>query len=574
MILSLHCPGASPFGCAIRDWERPFSADSEENPANAGKKVTLFRQVAWNVSSADCACLQAIASLRLRGDPCAPLVLPESFFPVTLARTALSLVLALQLAACGGGGSSSSGPPATGGGGGTATPTPTPTTAACSLRARQDYADAVLNEWYLFPDLLAQVNRAAFSNLDDYLDASVAPARAAGRDRFFTFATSIAEENAFINSGATAGFGVRLFYDTAARRLFVIEAYETGSGFAAGLDRGSEITAIGTSAGNLQSVSSLFANGGVQAVVNALGPSDMGVTRVLRIVQPGGATVERSITKTDFVLDPVSDRYGALILNDGPRRVGYLNLRTFAIADAESELRAAFGQFSAQGVRELIIDLRYNGGGLVDVADVFGDLMGQGRVGQVWSRTVLRPSKAEENETRRFRSEPNAIAPTRVAVITTESSASASELVANSLIPYIGNGLALVGANSFGKPVGQFGFDLRECDLRVRAVTFQTVNADNQGEYFNGLASVMPNTCRAGDDLTRPLGDPAEASIAAALDFLAGRSCTPITSGTAAAADAGATAAQSARQGLDLPQRLPLQPRRPEPAQHELPGLF
>ncbi len=496
---------------------------------------------------------------------------------MTLARTALSLVLAVQLAACGGGGSasSSSGPPAAGGGG-TATPTPTPTTAACSLRARQDFADAVLNEWYLFPDLLAQVNRASFTNLDDYLDARVAPARAAGRDRFFTFATSIAEENAFFNSGASAGFGVRLFYDTANRRLFVIEAYETGSGFAAGLDRGSEITAIGTSAGNLQPVTNLFASGGAQAVANALGPSNGGVTRVLRFVQPGGATIERSITKTDFALDPVSDRYGALILNDGPRRVGYINLRTFAVADAGNQLRAAFGQFAAQGVRELIIDLRYNGGGLVDVADTFGDLMGQGRVGQVWSRTVLRPSKAAENETRLFRTEPNAIAPTRVAVITTDASASASELVANSLIPYVGNGLALVGANSFGKPVGQFAFDRSECDLRVRAVTFRTVNANDQGDYFNGLASVMPNTCRAGDDLTRPLGDPAETSIAAALDFLAGRACTPITAGGAGAAAtaAGASAAQSARQGLDLPQRLPLQPRRPGPAQRELPGLF
>ena len=492
---------------------------------------------------------------------------------MTFARTALGLVLAVQLAACGGGSGSagSSFAPPTTGGGSTATPSPS---AACSLRARQDYADAVLNEWYLFPDLLAQVNRAGFTNLDDYLDARVAPARAAGRDRFFTFATSIAEENAFINSGASAGFGVRLFYDTQGRRLFVMEAYENGSGFAAGLDRASEITAIGTTAGNLQPVSSLFASGGAQAVVNALGPSNDGVTRVLRFVQPGGATIERSITKTDFALDPLSNRYGALILNDGPRRVGYINLRTFAIADAESQLRAAFGQFAAQGVRELIIDLRYNGGGLVSVADVFGDLMGQGRVGQVWSRTVLRPSKAAENETRLFRSEPNAIAPTRVAVIATEASASASELVANSLIPYVGNGLALVGGNSFGKPVGQFGFDLRECDLRVRAVTFRTVNANDQGEYFDGLASVMPNTCRAGDDLTRPFGDPGETSIAAALDFLAGRSCTPITAGGAGAIAAGATEAQSARQGLDLPQRVPLQPRRPGPAQHELPGLF
>ncbi len=493
---------------------------------------------------------------------------------MTIARTALSLVLAFQLAACGGGGDgSSSTPPPTGGGGGT--PTPTPTSATCGLSAKQDFADRVLNEWYLFPDLLATVNPASFTNLDDYLDARVKPARDLGRDRFFTFATSIAEENALINSGSSAGFGIRLAYDTANRRLFVVEAYETANGFAAGLDRGSEITAIGTDASNLQTVASLFASGGTQAVVNALGASDPGVTRVLRFTQPGGAVVERSITKTNFALDPMSNRYGALVLDDGGKKVGYINLRTFIIADAADQLRTAFGQFSAQGVTELILDLRYNGGGLVSVGDTFGDLMGRGRVGQVWSKEVLRPSKASENSTRLFRSEANAIAPTKVAVITTGSSASASELVANSLIPYLGTNMALVGANSFGKPVGQFGFDLAACDLRVRAVAFRTVNANDQGDYYTGLASVVPNTCRAGDDIGFPLGDPREASIAAALGFLGGRSCSPITATSrTASATGGTTQSDSTFGGAGLPEREPLQPRRPRPAQHELPGLY
>lgn len=485
-------------------------------------------------------------------------------------RTALSTLLACALVGCGGGGSSA--PPVAGGTG--PTPTPTPTTAACSLRAQQDFADSVLDEWYLFPNLLAAPDPAGFNDLQDYIDARVAPARAQNRDRFFTFATSIAEENALINSGASAGFGIRLFYDTAANRVFVTEAFEGANGLAAGLDRGSEITAIGTSAANLQSVASLMASGGPQAVVNALGPSTAGTTRVLRFVQPGGATIERSITKTEFALDPLSDRYGALVIEDGGRRVGYLNLRTFIIADAADQLRAAFALFGAQGVTELIVDLRYNGGGLVEVADTMGDLMGRGRVGQVWSRTLLRASKAAENQTRLFRTEAEAIAPTRVAFITTGASASASELVTNSMIPYLGTDMALVGENTFGKPVGQFGFDLAACDLRVRAVAFQTVNAAGQGDYFTGLASTVPNTCRAGDDISRPLGDPREASIAAALDFLAGRSCTPIAGSTKGDVAAGPDAAQRLRIGLDLPARAPLSPRRPSPAQIDIPGLF
>jgi C-terminal processing protease CtpA/Prc len=443
------------------------------------------------------------------------------------------------------------------------------------LSARQDFADQVLNEWYLFPDLLATVNRASVGTLDAYLDARVAPARAQNRDRFFTYATSIAEENALINSGASAGFGIRLSYDSTNRRLFVVEAYEGAAGFAAGLDRGSEITAIGTTASNLPTVSSLFASGGSQAVSDALGPSTAGTTRVLRFTQPNGAVIERSITKTDFTISPLSSRYGALVLTDGARKIGYINLRTFIVSEAANQLRSAFATFGAQGIRELIIDLRYNGGGLVSVADTFGDLMGAGRVGQVWSKTVLRASKASQNETRLFRSEANAIAPTKVAVITTSTSASASELVTNSLIPYLGSNMALVGSNSFGKPVGQFGFDLAACDLRIRAVAFRTVNAADQGEYYAGLASVVPNTCRAGDDIARPFGDPREASIAAALDFLAGRACTPIAGAPAnASTPVGAPAGQAERAGLDLPERAPLQPERPATPQHDLPGLY
>ena len=79
----------------------------------------------------------------------------------------------------------------------------------------------------------------------DVGDALVAPARAQDRDRFFTYITSIAEENALINSGSNAGLGIRLAYDQVARRVFVLEAFESAPAFAQGIDRGSEIIAIG-----------------------------------------------------------------------------------------------------------------------------------------------------------------------------------------------------------------------------------------------------------------------------------------------------------------------------------------
>ena len=474
---------------------------------------------------------------------------------IIFARTALVSGLALGLAACGGGGSSSA-PPTGGGGGGGGT-------GACSIANQIAFADDVLNDWYLFPNLLDNtVNPSNFSTVQSFLDARVAPARASGRDEGFTFATSIAEENALIASGSSAGIGIRLSYDVNQNRVFILEAFEGAPGFIAGMDRGTELLAIGTNASNAQSVSSLMASGGPAAVSDALGPTEGGVTRFIRFETADGNVIAQNITKAEFSLDPISDRYGVQILNDGGKQVGYINLRTFIVEDAARQLREAYGQFAAAGVTELIIDFRYNGGGLVDVADTMGDLMGQGRQGDVWSRTLFNALRSNRNSTDLFDFENNSIRPTKIAFIGTGSTASASELVINSMLPYLADAnVALVGEDTLGKPYGQFGFDLADCDLRIRALTFETVNADNEGDYFNGIAELMPNTCRAGDDPAFALGDPQEASTMAALDFLGGRSCTPFSS-----SDPLAPQASRSRQML--------RPANPTAAQFEIPGLY
>ena len=475
---------------------------------------------------------------------------------MAFARTVLSATLAFSLVACGGGGSSSSAPPVN------VSPTPTPPPAtggdSCSLANRQQFVRDVLNEWYLFPDLLAtNVNAANYTDIQDYIDALVAPARAQSKDRFFTYITSIEEENDLIQNGSSAGFGIRLGYDTSANRVFVLEAFEAGTGFQAGMDRGTELLTIGG-----QSVASLMSSGGPQAVINALGPSDPGLSRSFTFRTREGTERNANISKTEFSLDPISDRYGVKILNDGTGPVGYINLRTFIVQDAGPQLRTAFQQFKNQGITKVILDLRYNGGGLVSVAELLGDLMAADKSGQVFSKTVLRPSKSSENEVDRFTAQSEAISATKIAVIGRGGTASASELVTNSFIPYLGNNLALVGTNTFGKPVGQFAFDRSACDDRFRAVAFKTTNANDQGEYFTGLASVVQRTCAANDGIFEALGDPNETSISAALDFLGGRTCTPISGGQD-------QTVQSAGNRQQL-----LQPRIPTPAQREVPGLF
>ncbi|MFZ5727301.1 MAG: S41 family peptidase [Pseudomonadota bacterium] len=478
--------------------------------------------------------------------------------------TAMTLA-ALLLASCGGGGGDSS---LGSGGPVTVTPTPTPTpTANCALAARQNFARAVIDEWYLFPgDVAAGVNPASFSDVQSYIDALVAPARALNKDRFFTYITSIAEENAFLSSGSSAGFGVRLVYDAANQRLLIAEAYESAPAFAAGIDRGTAIIAIGTTSSNLRTIAEIVAAEGTAGITSALGPSDPGVTRVLRIADAAG-TRDVTVTKADYALDPVSDRYGARIISEGGRNYGYLNLRTF-IGSADDQLRAAFADFRAQGVTDIVIDFRYNGGGLVSTANLMGDLLGAGRSGQIFSQTLFRASKSAENDEHRFAPGSQSIAPTRIAFIGTGSTASASELVINSMLPYLGTNMTLVGGNTFGKPVGQIALDRAECDDRMRVVAFATGNAAGQSDYYDGLAPKIANSCAAGDDLNFPLGDPREASIRTAIDFLAGNACTT----RIAEASVGAAARSSGAPMSAEPEMLV--PDRPSAAQRELPGLF
>ena len=475
------------------------------------------------------------------------------------ALSSIILVLAASVSACGGGGSGSGNdtitvPPTP--------PSPPPPTSTCSLLNRQNFAASVLNEWYLFPETLpTTLSPAAYSTVNEYINALTATARGQGRDRYFTYVTSIQEENAYFSSGATAGFGLRLSYQ--GTRLFVIEAFEGAPALASGIDRGTEILGIGTDSSNIQLVSDIMATQGSGGVSSALGPNTVGTSRVLRITDATG-TRNVTVAKAEYEVRPLSSRYGVKIIdNGGGQRVGYINMRTF-ISTADNQLRTAFSDFRAQGITNFVIDFRYNGGGLVSTAEVMGDLLGGNRsCSDIFSVTRFRASKSSQNETRRFAPQAQSVSPVKIAFISTNTTASASELVAASFAPFLGVNAALIGSNSFGKPVGQIGLDLTACDDRIRVVAFAKENAAGQGDYFSGLAGTMRATCAANDDITRPLGDPQEASLRTALDFVAGRSCTPI----ALAQSAQSAVARNERRVLPAPTNA-------STAQREVPGLF
>jgi carboxyl-terminal processing protease len=471
------------------------------------------------------------------------------------------VALAALLSACGGGGSGST---ATGSSPTPTASTPTPTAAGCSLRERQDWVTAQMREWYLFPDTLPSTfDPSPYATVSDYLDSLTATARAQHKDRYFTYLTSIAGEDAFYASGSSAGFGFRLAVDATAKRAFIAETFEGTAALAAGIDRGTEIVAIGTSATDLRTVNAIITAEGTAGVTNALGPSTAGTSRLLRVSDAGG-TRDVTLSKTDYSLTPVSSRYGAQIIDDGGLKVGYVNLRTF-ISTADPALRSAFASFRAAGVTNVIVDMRYNGGGLVSIAELMTNLLGANRsTSDVIDYTTFRPEKSANNVIAYFNPQPQSIAPTKVAFIGTGGTASASELVIAAQIPYLHANAALIGTNTYGKPVGQIALDRSACDDRLRVIAFALQNAAHQGAYYDGVSSIVEASCQAGDDLTHPLGSPLETSTRSALDFLEGRSCTRIASGGTQGVQAVGTSGP----------RVLLTPERPDTIQREVPGSF
>jgi C-terminal processing protease CtpA/Prc len=195
-----------------------------------------------------------------------------------------------------------------------------------------------------------------------------------------------------------------------------------------------------------------------------------------------------------------------------------MNFRTFT-EPAAPALNAAADELLAASVSQLVLDLRYNGGGLLSIADLLAGLLGgQTAAGQVFVTNRFNEQNAFRNESRLFRNPDNGLDLARIVFITTPATASASEILINGLAPFLE--VFVVGDTTFGKPVGQLGFAF--CEQVLRPASFQTVNANGEGEFFEGIA---PN-CPAGDDLSRPLGDPEEASLAEALHLLETGSCS------------------------------------------------
>lgn len=246
---------------------------------------------------------------------------------------------------------------------------------------------------------------------------------------------------------------------------------------------------------------------------------------------PNGESV--SLTKSQYAENPV---FTTSVVEQNGYTIGYLMYNGF-YSYYNNDLNAAFGQLSAAGVNELVLDLRYNGGGSVQTAAylasmITGQFNGQLFARQDWNDKIephLNQGDLQNLFTNNMGGQPiNSLNLTRVYILATGSTASASELVINCLKPYID--VVVVGTTTVGKNVGSvtlydsmnFGRSGRSTTHRyaMQPIVLRVVNADGFGDYSAGIEPDLP----LAEDYSNlgVLGDPNEPLFARAISNITG----------------------------------------------------
>lgn len=250
---------------------------------------------------------------------------------------------------------------------------------------------------------------------------------------------------------------------------------------------------------------------------------------------PNGQSV--ALTKTVLSENPV---YATNVITEGAHKIGYLMYNGF-YPNYEAQLNNAFGQLKSQNITELVLDLRYNGGGSIETAArlasmITGQFDGQVFAKEQWNAKIQAYYEANDPSTlyNYFGSTIanggaiNSLNLNKIYVLTTRATASASELVINGLAPYID--VVQIGTTTIGKNVGSITlYDSpsfsksgasQNHHYAMQPLVLKIVNKVGFGDYVNGLEPDQVLAENFGN--LGVLGDADEPLLNAAIERIAG----------------------------------------------------
>jgi C-terminal processing protease CtpA/Prc len=412
------------------------------------------------------------------------------------------------------------------------------------------------NELYLWFDEVTDQDPSLFATTADYfkvLKSTAITASGAPRDRFhFTYPTR--DWEALSQSGQQAGYGAQWVIVSGTPPRQVLVAYtEPGSPAAAdNIARGAEVLTVdGVDVVNANDQAS------IDKINAGLFPASANETHMLQIRDLSAAS-PRPATLTSAIITAHPVQNVGTIAATG-NAVGYM-LFNDQLATSEAALVAAFTQLQAAGVTDLVLDIRYNGGGFLDIAsEVAYMIAGPGpTAGETFELTqfnskhpTIDPVSGQTIAPLPFESATQGFSTTagqplphldllRVFVLTGPNTCSASESIINGLRG-IGIVVIQIGSTTCGKPYGFYPQD--NCGTTYFSIQFRGVNALDFGDYTDGFsphnAAVPTNVqlpgCSVADDFTHALGDPAEGRLAAALAYRSNLTCPVPATGLAKA---------------------------------------
>lgn len=361
-------------------------------------------------------------------------------------------------------------------------------------KTANEYIYKIFKEWYLWYDQIPELDPNSYDNYDDLVAAMKTSV-----DRW-SLAGSLTKIKELLEKGEYKGFGAGFLIDF--DKQIKISHCFTGSPLGLqGVQRGWIVKSVnGYTVDNVDGINEALNSDGVVQFVFA----DL-----------EGKTITINTSRTTFQMNTVM--YSNVYVYD-EKKTGYLVFHSFVEASLD-ELKPVFESFSAQGVSDLIVDLRYNGGGMNSVAEALVGMIGGNKVkGKAIDGLVHNDKKTSMNKVSVSNYNGAAVNIDRVYFITSHNTASASEMVINCLKPYLD--VKLVGAKTTGKPVGMYIKEIEELDLAVLPISFKNVNALGEGDYFEGFSPNLPQY----DDITRNWGDPDELMLQTALNDIRGLS--------------------------------------------------
>ncbi|WP_069660365.1 S41 family peptidase [Arcticibacter eurypsychrophilus] len=341
-------------------------------------------------------------------------------------------------------------------------------------------------------------------------------------------------------NGYDLGIDIKLYGTETNFDVFVTDVARNSPAEKAGIMRGDEITSInGTAVGNNFDAQ--------EDLLNNTFYNDKVTPATLKGIKRDGSALSAVLSVSSYKGNPISKD---TIYTAGAKKIGYMAYSSFTTLDKNSKpvLDAVFSKFATAGVTDLIIDLRYNGGGYVTTAQYLANLIAPISIdnsvmfSEHYNKNMQdknipllskKPYLNDDNTIRysggkmvTYADIPYSVAENtilfdkqgllnnirNVVFIVSSSTASASELVINSLKPYMN--VQLVGEQTYGKPVGFFPIKIDKYDVYLSM--FESRNKNDEADYYQGFTPDEP----ASDNVSYLLGDRNENSINAAYKYL------------------------------------------------------